>query len=74
MTGAPISAQSVLTAGLGGAWAGATFGMTPAATPLGGTLQKLAAVVGDISIQAAGNLGDIPGLLGAGQTKPTTCP
>lgn len=74
MAGAPITPQGVLSAGLGGAWAGATFGMAPAATLAGGVLQKLAALVGDVSIQAAGTLGDIPGLFGAGQPKPKQCP
>ena len=74
MAGASITPQGVFSAGLGGAWAGATFGMAPASTFVGGVLQKLAAIVGDVSIQAGGNLGDIPGVLGAVQPKPKTCP
>ena len=63
-SGGQMTLLGVLTAGAGGAWAGATFGAAPAASLSFGVARKVIALGGDVAIQAAGILGDIPGLLG----------
>jgi RHS repeat-associated protein len=69
MSGGQITTQGVIAAGAGGAWAGATFGAAPAASLAVGVVRKVISLGGDVAIQAAGILGDIPGLLGSGLKK-----
>jgi RHS repeat-associated protein len=71
MGGGQVTFMSVLAGGLGGAWAGATYGAAVAPGLSGAVAGRLAAFVGDIGIQAGLNLTEVPAFLG-GASDPSS--